>query len=196
MPILTGTVRKAICDMNADSENRSLVAAALDIQYGLKEDGTWDFDNPPVAMIPTKWADWVSLPVRDYDEVINSALLKIRVPTVVVSLGYRKMPLKKFRPSKRTVYQRDKGTCQYTGRKLSYSEATLDHVNPKSKGGKDTFTNLVLCAPDVNHKKGNKSNQEAGLKLLRKPIEPAPVPAAALITEARTRDWSWFLMKT
>ena len=195
MPIRTTCIRDAILAMNstgAGSLDRA--AVGLDIQYRENEDGTFDFSEP-LAMIPTKWQDWIKLPIRPFDEVIRSARLEIRAPTVVIAVHFAKMPKKSFRASKRTIYDRDKGVCQYTGQKLSYKEATLDHVQPRSKGGKDTFENLVLSAPRVNHEKGNKSNKEAGLKLLRKPVAPLPVPAMALITEARHADWQWFLAK-
>lgn len=193
MPIRTANVREAILAMNSQSGDGGAYAG-LDIQYKENADGTFDFSEP-LAMIPTKWEEWIQLPVRPFDEVIHSARLAIRAPTVVIAVNYAKMPNKAFRPSKKTIYERDKGVCQYTGQKLSYKEATLDHVHPKSKGGKDTFENLVLAAPKVNHGKGNKSNQEAGLKLLKKPTAPAPVPAMALITEARHADWKWFIHK-
>lgn len=195
-PIRTTCPREAILAMNStgDVKSKDRAAVALDIQYELNEDGTYDFTKMP-NFAPTGWADWIKLPIRPFDEVINSARFAIRVPTVVIAVHYHKMPMKSFRASKKTIYERDKGVCQYTGQKLSYKEATLDHIHPRSKGGKDTFENLVLSAPKVNHEKGNKSNKEAGLKLLRKPVAPLPVPAIALITEARHADWQWFLAK-
>ncbi len=195
MPIGQRSVREAILAMNATSKDgKDRAAVAVDVQYDLNEDGSWALDKPPIAMIPTPWHEWIKLPIRDYDEVINTARMVVRVPTVVIAVHYHKMPKKSFRPSKRTIYHRDGGTCQYSGRKLSYNEATLDHVQPRSKGGKDTFENLVLSAPEVNHKKGNKSNKEAGLTLARVPKALPSVPAVATITEARHNDWHWFLV--
>lgn len=194
-PIRTGSVREAILAMNSTGAgDKDRAAVGLSIEYRENPDGTFDFSEP-AAMIPVPWKDWIHLPIRPYDEVIHTARLEIRAPTVVIAQHYAKMPNKTFRPSKKTIYERDKGLCQYTGVPVSYAKATLDHVHPKSKGGKDTFENLVLCAPDVNHAKGNKSNKEAGLTLRRKPVAPLPVPAAALIREARHADWQWFLAK-
>lgn len=194
LPIGVRSVREAILAMTACGPSADRAAVALDIQYKQNEDGSYDFKEVS-AMIPTDWDDWVKLPVREHDESVNSARLNLRAPTVVIARNYHKMPQKAFRPSKKTIYERDKGTCQYTGQKLSFGQATLDHIQPKSKGGKDTFENLVLAAPEVNHAKGNKSNKEAGLKLLRQPKAPLPVPAIALITQARHIDWSWFVNK-
>lgn len=201
-PIGTRSVREAIVAMNSCTSKSTddRAAVGLDIQYGENEDGSYDFENV-IAMIPTHWDDWVKLPVLPFHESIKVPesekipLGLIRVPTIVIATNYNHMPLKTFRPSKKTIYARDKGLCQYSGKKLSYSEATLDHVLPRSKGGKDTFENMVLCAPDVNFKKGNKSNKEAGLKLSKQPKPLPPTPAIALINEARHRDWKWFLAK-
>ena len=195
MPIRKGSVREAILAMTADNSEHDRAAVALDIQYDLDEQGEWDFNNPPLAMIPTKWEDWVKLPIRDYDSVVHSAKLAIRAPTVVIAKNYHKMPKISHRPSKRTIYERDKGICQYTGKKLSFASASLDHVLPKSKGGKDTFENLVLCEAKTNHEKGNKSNAEAGLVLLRAPKAVPTVPASALIKIPAHFDWRWFLIK-
>lgn len=193
MPIRTACIREAILAMNSvgnGSEDRA--AVGLDIQYKQNEDGSYDFSEP-LSMIPTKWDDWVNLPIRPFDEFIQTTRFAVRAPTVVIAVHYNKMPNKTFRPSKRTIYERDGGKCQYTGRKLTFKEATLDHVTPRSKGGKDTFENMVLSDAKVNHEKGNKSNKEAGLKLLRQPKAPLPVPAIALIKEARHADWKWFI---
>ncbi len=196
MPIGTRSVRDAIVAMNSVGEGSEKNAAVgLDIVYKQNEDGSYDFSQP-LTMIPTPWEEWIKLPILPYHDVIHSAMMDVRVPTVVLAMGYHKMPNKTFRPSKKTIYERDKGICQYTGKKVSYNSGTLDHVTPKSKGGKDTFENLVLCAPEVNFKKGNKSNKEAGLKLLKQPKAPLPMPVMALITEARHADWKWFLAKT
>ncbi len=196
LPIRTGTVRQAILAMNSDGSDNSSAVVCLDITYGVNDDGSWDFENAPTSIIPVKWEDWIKLPIRDYDEVIHSSKLAIRAPTVAIAVNYRHMPQMKFRPSKRTIYERDNGVCQYTGAKLSYGTATIDHVLPKHRGGKDTFENLVLSDPTVNHTKGHKTNKEAGLKLLRQPKAPLPVPAAALIKDTRGfSDWRWFIMK-
>lgn len=187
------SVREAILAMNAGRGEEDRAAVGLDISYRQNSDGSYDFSEV-LGMTPVAWDEWVQLPLRPFDSVIRSAKLELRAPTVVIARNFGKMPQKAFRPSKKTIFARDKGICQYTGQQLSYARATLDHVIPRSRGGKDTFENLVLSAPDVNHAKGNKSNKEAGLKLLKNPTAPLPMPASALITEARHIDWSWFLV--
>ena len=159
---------------------------AIDIEY--------DQTDLPLNIAPLTWPQWQHLACRKYDYVIRTISCGIRMPTVVVCEYYNKMPIKKKKLSKRTVYERDRGTCQYTGKKLSSKTASIDHVVPVSRGGTNTWENVVLAHIDVNYKKSNKTLEEAGLKLLRKPFEPRPVPVSVNITnEYKIKDWNVFL---
>jgi 5-methylcytosine-specific restriction endonuclease McrA len=122
--------------------------------------------------------------------------MSVRVPTVIIAVNFNKMPVKSFRgkPSKDAIYTRDNGICQYTGKKIDRNSATVDHILPRSKGGEDSWTNLVLCSRDINSKKGNRLNTEVGLKLIKQPSIPQPIPVSALIKEAKHKDWEHFLM--
>lgn len=62
-------------------------------------------------------------------------------------------------------------TCAYCGRKTS--ELTLDHVLPRSRGGQSTWENLVSACQPCNHRKSDRTPEEAGMKLLRKPARPS-----------------------
>ena len=71
-----------------------------------------------------------------------------------------------------SVFQRDNYTCQYTGRKLSGAQLTIDHIVPKIFGGKSTFENCVVADRYINLFKGNRTPEQCGLKLIKKPITP------------------------
>jgi 5-methylcytosine-specific restriction endonuclease McrA len=194
-PVGFKTVKDAIialCASDADGKDNSL---ALDIDYNILDNGEPDLSEPK-AMTPVSWNDWVSLPIRSWDLTISSPSMTIRVPTVIISANFSKMPVKHFKgkPSKDAIYNRDKGTCQYTGKKIDRNHATVDHIVPRSRGGEDSWTNLVLCSKDVNTKKGNKLNSEIGLQLLKNPLAPQPVPVYSLIREAKHVDWKHFLI--
>lgn len=188
------TVKQAIKDMNGGEDGGTPPALGMNIEYGLNEDGTTDFDKL-INMYPVAWDEWIHLPVRDYDLSITSPKMRIRIPTVIMTPNFGQMPIKTQKPTKSAIYERDGGIDQYTGLPVSRRDATVDHVIPKSKGGQDTWENLVLTAGAVNFAKGNKSNEEIGYKLLRKPKAPAPLPLSATIREARHTDWRHFLMK-
>jgi len=184
-------VSKAIIDLCAGE-----ALEALDIDYARDKDGVPDFTKPTV-MRPVEWDEWITLPIREWDLEIHSPSTTIRVPTVTIAKHYAKMPVRHFngRPSKQAIWIRDKGICQYTGQTLREEEASLDHVVPVSRGGKSSWTNLVLANKKINWKKGNKLLSESGLILLHEPKAPNPIAVSALIKEAKHVDWSHFLIK-
>ena len=193
-PVGFKTVKDAIVDLcGAESHGKSSTLA-LDIEYELDSNGQPIF-NEAKSMNPVSWDEWVLLPIRPWDLVINSPTRSIRVPTVIIATNFNKMPIKTFKgkPSKDGIWNRDQGICQYTGKKLSKDQSTIDHVIPRSKGGGDTWTNMVVCEKDLNSKKGNKLNSEIGIKLRKDPIEPNPMPISAFIREAKHHTWKHFL---
>lgn len=195
-PIGYKTVKDAIVNLCGSQINPKPTVMALDIDYTVDEFNV-PLYNEPISIIPRSWSEWITLPVRSWELSISSPNLEIRIPTVIIAINFGKMPLRQFRskPSKEAIYHRDNGTCQYSGKKINKDHATVDHIIPKSKGGADTWSNLVLCRRDINSKKGNKLNSEVGLKLLKYPEEPNPVPASNLIKDIRHIDWQHFIKK-
>lgn len=165
---------------------------ALRIEYFEDKNGNIDFDDI-ILMEPLSWDEWVELPVREFHLSISTSKQKIRVPTVVVA-NFGKMPVKKFRPTIGEIWRRDKNQCQYTGKYLPKKDLNVDHIISRKNGGKDTFENMVLASKTINSKKGHLSLEEAGLRLIRKPSCPLPVPVWSLIKEAKHRDWKQFLI--
>ena len=118
------------------------------------------------------WEDWSSLIVEKDEEFIQSVRKKIKIPEVIVLKTYSHVPIRRLRLTKRNLMIRDKYVCQYTGKPLKPSELDIDHVLPQSKGGKNSWDNMVVTSIELNRKKDNKTTEEAGLKLIRKPTEP------------------------
>ncbi len=67
------------------------------------------------------------------------------------------------------VLLRDHSSCQYCGKQFAPSELTLDHITPRSRGGESAWDNLVACCKRCNHRKGNRTPEESGMHLLRRP---------------------------
>lgn len=146
------------------------------------------------VMVPTRWDDWVKLAVRPEDNQIGTPRGPVRVPTVIVLARFDRVPLKRPRFSARSLWERDGGRCQYTGRPLKPGEGNIDHIMPRSRGGSTTWENCVLAARDVNSRKGNRTPEEAGLKLLRQPRAPRDIPVTFLLRNPHDiKDWKPFL---
>jgi hypothetical protein len=99
---------------------------------------------------PVKWDEWITLPVREHDAFVRTARGAIRVPTVIVAVNYARVPKKRPKLSAKNIRERDGNRCQYTGKLLRPDEGSLDHVVPRSRGGADTWENLVWSRKDVN----------------------------------------------
>ena len=140
------------------------------------------------------WDEWITLPVRSQDNAVQTVRGAIRVPTVIVAVNYAKVPKKRPKLCAKTIRERDDNRCQYTGEVLKPEDGSLDHVVPRSRGGKDAWENLVWSSKAVNTKKGNRLPHEAGLKLLSVPRAPKELPASALIRNAQgIADWKLFV---
>jgi 5-methylcytosine-specific restriction endonuclease McrA len=74
--------------------------------------------------------------------------------------------------NKNILFMRDSYRCQYCNRKVHKTRLTIDHIIPKCKGGGTTWDNCVACCAGCNNKKGNKTLQEVGFKLIKKPKKP------------------------
>lgn len=101
--------------------------------------------------------------------VFRSSSRSFRVPSVIRLLEYRRIPFQGRALSRKNILMRDRNTCQFCARVLPASELTLDHILPRSKGGESTWENLVACCHPCNNRKGDRSPEEAGMKLLRRP---------------------------
>ncbi len=142
------------------------------------------------GMMPVTWEQWIKLPVREGDRAIHTNRIAVRVPTVICKAKYAKMPKRRPKWSKRAIAQRDKFVCQITGQ---YSpDGNIDHVMPRSRGGRDTWSNTVWSAKTVNTKKGNRTLDELGWKLVKRPVEPPETPMIRLI-KPKHPDWKAFL---
>jgi 5-methylcytosine-specific restriction endonuclease McrA len=156
------------------------VATALDV----------DGDN----IRPVTWEEWVRLPVRAQDQSVQTVRGAIRIPTIIVAVNYTRVPKRRPRLNARNIRARDANRCQYTGRELGPGEGNIDHIVPRSRGGRDSWENCVWACKEINSRKGNRLPDEAGLTLLRSPVAPRELPATAFIRNAHgIPEWDLFL---
>ena len=145
---------------------------------------------------PMTWNQWIALPYDENELYINTVNSKIRVPKIIILAKYNKVPQRRPKLSKRNIWLRDDFTCQYTGKKLKKSEGNIDHVVPKSKGGKTDWSNLVIACKEINQLKADKTPEQAGLKLIKPPSEPTSHIATDFINNNfNVKEWDIFLNK-
>ena len=188
------TPQEAFCMMATN------VATALEIEFedaAASEDPA--FRTPHSALRtqnirPVTWDEWITLPIRPQDNAVRTARGAIRVPTVIVAVNYARVPKKRPKLSAKNIRERDGNRCQYTGRLLHPDEGSLDHVVPRSRGGVDSWENLVWSAKDVNQRKADRLPHEAGLKLLAVPRAPKELPVTSHLCNAHgVAEWKLFL---
>jgi 5-methylcytosine-specific restriction endonuclease McrA len=179
-PIEEMPVEKALCDIYRGA------ATAIDTEF----------------MQALTWDEWTKLAIRNGDHSIQTVRGPVRVPTVVCKSSYEDMPDKTPKLSKRNrrkvIGDRDGKVCQYTGRFAP--DGNIDHHVPRSKGGKNTWENMVWSAAEVNALKGDMTPEEFakkhGLKLRKVPVKPKKQPAFMLIRPRQDKpDWDMFLMR-
>ncbi len=120
------------------------------------------------------WQEWIEAS-RFYDNgrKIRSPSLSVVVPDAIYLVHYDRLPNMEVVFNRANLYVRDNYTCQYCGRSVKNpKERTIDHVIPRSRGGKTVWSNVVLCCRKCNLKKGDRTPEEAGMKLLKKPEAP------------------------
>jgi 5-methylcytosine-specific restriction endonuclease McrA len=100
---------------------------------------------------------------------VHSSAHSHKVPSVIRLLAYRHIPQQSRALSRKNILLRDRNTCQFCGKVFASSELTLDHVLPRSRGGRSSWENLVACCYHCNNAKGDRTPEEAGLKLARRP---------------------------
>ena len=123
-------------------------------------------------------------------QTVHSATREFELPTVILLQRYVRIPgSRKIPVSRRGVLRRDSYRCGYCSR----SANTIDHVLPKSRGGKDTWENLVACCLKCNNSKSDKTPQEMGWELRIKPQMPSGVIWTVRGAEKAEPQWEEFL---
>ena len=108
--------------------------------------------------------------VETLDIKIRSVRAEYPVPSVVRLDFYVRVPLKPLTLSKRNILKRDSFQCQYCGTKVG--PMTVDHVLPRTHGGHDAWENMVCACLKCNNRKGDRTPEQAGVKLARRPRLP------------------------
>lgn len=112
------------------------------------------------------------------------------MPSVIRLARYISLPYKSVMLSRQNIFKRDGGTCLYCGSK---KELTLDHVLPKSRSGKSTWSNLATACKRCNSLKGDKTPEEANMPLSKVPFKPSYVMFVRNFSGFTSIDWLQYL---
>jgi len=130
--------------------------------------------------------------LEEHELPLRSATDTFARPHVIRLVQYVRVPRAAQRKiSRRALFARDEWSCVYCG--TSGGRLTLDHVLPRSRGGDSVWENVVTACAPCNHKKGNRTLEESGLELRRKPRAPAPVLFIKLAAPRVPRGWQPYL---
>jgi 5-methylcytosine-specific restriction endonuclease McrA len=130
----------------------------------------------------------------DDDDFVATVSMSVRVPRIVRLLDYERFPVGRVNFSRRNVLARDEYRCQYCGHRGPARELTLDHVVPRSRGGKHCWTNVVAACYRCNDRKGRLTPREANMHLLREPVAPKRSPEIKRkLEEKKYTIWRMFL---
>lgn len=138
---------------------------------------------------------WRSLPVRDEDDAVPIIGGALRIPRVLHLHRYERTPKVTVRLTRRNLMFRDAHQCQYCGKTPPLRDLNIDHVMPRSRGGGDTWENLVTACRVCNLRKGWKTPEEASMVLRRRPFRPKWSMTAQILLGSQTKyaEWEPFL---
>ncbi len=182
LPVLL--LNRFFAPVSVTTARRAMVLLFGGAALAVDEDGsTYDFGR------------WRELPMRSRDDGISTITGSLRVPRVLHLQRYDRAPHVVVRLTRRNLMLRDEHQCQYCAKKPSLRDLNIDHVVPRSRGGLDSWDNLVISCRTCNLKKGRRTPDEAGMRLLRMPQKPRwTTPAQILMAEREPfSEWQPYL---
>jgi CRISPR/Cas system Type II protein with McrA/HNH and RuvC-like nuclease domain len=105
---------------------------------------------------------------KGVDDIVTTVGNFVR-PVIIRLLSFVRFRPKNLRVNRKRIFKRDDNTCGYCG---SQKNLTIDHIIPKSRGGKNTWENMITCCSRCNSVKDDRTPEEAGMKLKFKPYQP------------------------
>ncbi|NUQ34971.1 MAG: HNH endonuclease [Planctomycetaceae bacterium] len=128
-------------------------------------------------------------PVAGYIHTVN---LRIELPQVIILSRYNGVPNRSVPFSRRTLFRRDNHECQYCGGRPGVRNLSIDHVLPRSRGGGTDWLNCVVSCVRCNVRKGNRTPEEAGINLRRRPFRPSLMEGLG-VGQDMPKAWERFL---
>ncbi|HDL77754.1 MAG TPA: HNH endonuclease [Lentisphaerae bacterium] len=138
--------------------------------------------------------EWCSYSSRySGPDLLHGVRLNLRAPRVILLTFYDRYPIREVRLTRQNVFERDNCTCQYCGRRFDRRYLNIDHVIPRDRGGRTVWTNVVCSCHECNRRKGNRTPEEAGMRLIRPPTRPRQRPLLISASGSFDRAWHHFI---
>lgn len=135
--------------------------------------------------------------LSSWDEVIVWGSGSIKMPAILRLKHHIRRNYFNSNFSRSALVKRDRSSCQYCGKKLPASQITLDHILPRAQGGITSFTNCVVACQICNNRKGDRTPEQAGMVLLRKPTHPSFSNHQSLDgREMWHQEWDYYLVNS
>lgn len=139
-------------------------------------------DYAPINIVPKRKA--ILYVIKKKVQILSERVVRL--------VNYVRLPFERLMANtvtRRSIFTRDKHTCAYCNAK---EKLTIDHIIPSSRGGQDTWENMITSCESCNLKKGNKTPEEAGMKLLFKPYKPYNKISLTIHT-SNINEWTEYL---
>ena len=125
---------------------------------------------------------------------VSTVNFYVAVPRIIRLLFYDRLPRNEVKFNRRNIFARDKNRCQYCGKRFPTSELSLDHIIPRSMGGKASWENIVCACPACNVKKANMTLKQSNMKLIKLPEKPKHNPLVHVhLGHEKYKSWKQFL---
>ncbi len=124
---------------------------------------TYSFDD---------WRELSGMMTKDPLGFVKTPTFKIAIPEVITLRFFDGLPKSEVKFTRRNIYEHYSYRCGYCGHKFGSSELNLEHIIPRSRGGKTDWSNVITTCIPCNLKKGNRLPHEAGMDLLVRPSKP------------------------
>jgi len=132
-----------------------------------------------------------AIALEEYEETVCSPSTAYFIPAVL----QLKEPVRGYKKgikfSRINVFTRDGFRCQYCGGRFTMRQLNYDHVLPRRQGGKTLWENIVTSCYPCNDRKGGRTPEQAGMKLLRKPAKPHSLPLHPVFIDAGKIPEAW-----
>ena len=180
------TVRRALSLLFKETHRNQPMAEIVHV-----EDGRY---------LSYNFEDWCELSEfqREFEpdkfDWIRTLRFDLAVPRIIRVFTYSRVPRHQVKLNRRNIFARDHGRCQYCGKRFPTSALSLDHIIPRSHDGPMTWQNIVCCCLKCNVKKGGRTPERAGMRLITEPVEPARSPVLSVkLSDRRYHSWRHFV---